>query len=102
MIEPQLDIRQLSDHLFWDIDKSKLDIKKSKKTIIHRVLNYGKIEDWHILIKTYGIKEIADVAKSLKDLDLKSASFVALLDETPLNKFACYISRQSIPQHWNF
>lgn len=95
-------INQLSGHLFWDIDKNNLDTEKSKKTIIRRVLSYGKIEDWHILVKIYGIREIALVSKSLRDLDLKSASFVALLSNTPINHFACYTLKRSVPQHWNF
>lgn len=95
-------IDKLSDHLFWDIDKNTLDKQKSEKTIIKRVLTYGKIEDWHILVKIYGINKITTVSKSLRDIDLKSASFVALLSNTPINDFACYTLKQSTPQHWNF
>lgn len=102
MLTSQSYIHQLSNHLFWDIDKNLLDTEKSKKTIIKRVLEYGKIEDWHLLVKIYGIREIAIVSKSLRDLDLKSASFVALLSNTPINYFACYTLKQSIPRHWNF
>jgi hypothetical protein len=51
-------INSLSDHLFWDIDKSKLDTIKSKKTIIQRVLDYGLMDDWkgYLLISTYSGK----------------------------------------------
>ncbi len=95
-------INQLSSHLFWDIDKHSLESEKSKKTIVKRVLQYGKIEDWHILVKMYGVNEIAFISKSLRDLDMKSASFVSLLSNTSINDFACYTLKQSIPQHWNF
>jgi hypothetical protein len=95
-------INLLSDHLFWDIDKNKLDIEKSKKTIVQRTLDYGLIKDWKILVQVYGIEEIARTAINLRDLDIKSASFISLLSHTPLEKFACYTSKQSMPQHMNF
>lgn len=95
-------INLLSDHLFWDVDKNKLDIEKSKKTIVQRVLDYGLMKDWKILVRIYGIKEIANTAKNLRDLDIKSASFISFLSNTPLEKFACYTSKQSMPPHMNF
>ncbi len=42
-------IPQFSSHPFWDIDPSHLDIEKSKKAIILRVLDYGLMEDWRLL-----------------------------------------------------
>ena len=95
-------INLLSDHLFWDVDKDNLDTEKSKKTIVQRVLDYGLMRDWKILVQIYGIKEIANTAKNLRDLDIKSASFISFLSNTPLKKFACYTSKQSMPQHMNF
>jgi len=95
-------IHSLSDHLFWDIDKNKLDIERSKKTIVQRVLDYGLMKDWKILVQIYGIEEIARTAINLRDLDIKSASFISMLSNTPLEKFSCYTSRQSMPQHMKF
>ncbi|WP_062126004.1 DUF6922 domain-containing protein [Geofilum rubicundum] len=101
-INDNLYIHSLSDHLFWDIDKSKLDINNSKKIIIHRVLDYGLISDWKLIVQIYGIHEITQVSKKLRDLDIKSAGFVANLSNTPIEDFACYTTRQLTPQHWNF
>ncbi len=95
-------IQSFSDHLFWDVNKNKLDIDKSKKTIIQRVLNYGLIKDWNLLKELYGIDEIARTSINLRELDLKSATFISLLSSIPIENFVCYTSRQSTPQHWNF
>lgn len=102
MLPVESEINQLSAHLFWDIDPNKLDIEKSKKTIIQRVLVYGLIKDWHILIKIYGVEEIATTASSLRDLDLKSASFVSLISGLPLNQFKCFTLKPLMPTHCNF
>ncbi|WP_010419579.1 DUF6922 domain-containing protein [Anaerophaga thermohalophila] len=95
-------VSQLSDHLFWDINKEKLDIVKSKKTIIQRVLEYGLIKDWKLLQQIYSLQEIEAVATKIRDLDPKTASFISLICNTPVEKFTCYTSKQSMPQHWNF
>jgi hypothetical protein len=92
----------LSKHLFWDIDINSLDLEKHKKQIIHRVLDYGLIDDWQFIYNYYGISEIAKTAITIRDLERKSASFIALLANIPKEKFLCYTTTQSTPQHWNF
>ena len=95
-------IHQLSDHLFWDIDRNGLDIERSKKTIVQRVLEYGLLKDWKILVKTYGIEEIANTACTIRDLDIKSATFVALVSGYDQNQFLCYSLKPSMPKHCIF
>jgi hypothetical protein len=92
----------LSPHLFWDVDIQHLNIDKSKKLIIQRVLDYGLIADWQIILRTYGIAEIAETAMNIRDLDKKSASFIALLSNIPQDQFLCFTSKQSIPKHLIF
>lgn len=92
----------LSPHLFWDIDINKIDFSRSKKLIIHRVLDYGLISDWKTILNIYGINEIATIAVTIKDLDKKSMSFISLLSGIPADNFLCYTTKQSIPKHWDF
>ena len=92
-------LEDLSRHLFWDVNIHELDLQKNRKLIIHRVLDYGVMDDWYIIQNYYGIKEIAAVALTIRDLDKKSASFIALLSNIPKEKFLCY---QSTQIHWNF
>jgi hypothetical protein len=92
----------LSAHLFWDVNPDILTLEKNKKLIIQRVLNYGLINDWQIIVKQYGISEIANVAVSLRELDKKSAAFISLLSKIPQEKFRCFSSKQSTPEHLIF
>ena len=92
----------LSKHLFWDVNPDKLDFERNKKFIIHRVLDYGLINDWEIIYNRFGIDEIARNAVTIRDLDRKSASFIAVLSKTPLEQFACYTTGQLTQKHWNF
>ena len=98
----QTDILKISSHLFWDIDVEKLDIVENKKTIIHRVLDYGLISDWKIIFQYYGIDEIGKIAVTIKDLDPKSMTYISLLANIPKEKFLCYTTTQLNQPHWNF
>lgn len=92
----------LSQHLFWDVDKKNIDFIKRKKWVVNRVLQYGLLNDWRIIIKFYGIKELAEIATTLKDIDKRTASLVSTISGIPKEKFQCYITEQSNPQLWNF
>jgi len=95
-------VYQFSKHLFWEVDRSSLDMEESRDYIVKKVLEYGLIDDWQLLQKYYGIEKIAEIAKSFRELDKKTLSFISFLSNTPLKEFRCYNYQQSIPQHWNF
>ena len=95
----KMKLEDLSRHLFWDVNINELDLQKNRKQIIHRVLDYGLMDDWYIIQNYYGIKEIAEIALTIRDLDKKSASFISLISKIPKEKFLCY---QSPQRHWNF
>jgi len=100
--DSNVNISQLSAHLFWDVDREKIDFNKNKKWLISRVLEYGLLNDWIIINKYYGIGEIAQITIQLKDLDKKSISFISVLSKIPKERFLCYNSKQLNPGHWNF
>ena len=95
-------VGDFSPHLFWDVNPANLDMEKHKKYIIGRALDYGLINDWKLIRDYYGIDEIAKIATELRYLNYKSINLISLLSGIPLNKFRCYILKQSNPQHWDF
>ena len=92
-------LSRFSSHLFWDVKVEDLDVDRSRKFVINRVLDYGLIDDWHLLTEIYGIQEIAATAASLRNLDKRSASFVSMLSKVPKENFLCFTSKQSTPKH---
>lgn len=95
-------IENLSSHLFWDVDVHKLDFEKKKKFVIQRVLEYGLLSDWKIILEYYGINKIADTARSIKNLDKKSTSLISMLSGIPKKSFLCYTMKPLTPKHWDF
>ena len=43
-------INQLSPVLFWDVDKSQLDMDTYPSFFVQRVLEYGQWSDWNIIL----------------------------------------------------
>ncbi|MCF6223960.1 MAG: hypothetical protein L3J34_09545 [Flavobacteriaceae bacterium] len=97
-----MDALKFDRALFWDIDPDTLDIKKHSKFIIRRVLQYGSIEDWEKIKNIFGLNKIVSTAKTIKDLDKKTASFLSVIGNVPKNDFICYTTKPSTPKHWNF
>jgi hypothetical protein len=94
-------LQSLSGHLFWDVERSAVDMDTHEKFIVQRVLEYGLLEDWVIIKKYYGIAELARIGSSLRSLEDRAWSFLATYSGVAKEKFRCYTTRQSIPQHWN-
>jgi hypothetical protein len=91
-----------SSYLFWDVDKTQLDIDRSKTYIIDRVLSHGMLSDWYIIKKLYGLETIRDTALKMRHLDKTVLYFCAAYFDEPLSNFRCYNYEQSIPAHWNY
>ena len=70
--------------------------------IVHRVLEYGLIEDWNYILSYYGISHILSIALQYRSLDPKALAFISAITKTPRENFRCYTTRQLIQQHWNY
>ena len=95
-------IKDLSAHLFWDVDREQVDIIVSKKLIIQRVLELGTLEDWKVLVQMYGLKGIDEVAIRLRSLDDKTVSFLCTTFNRKKEDFRCYRLKQSAPNFWSY
>jgi hypothetical protein len=95
-----ISINDFSSHIFWDVDKSMLDMECNNRFLIQRVLEYGVMNDWELLKQKYSIADIGYEAMQIKDLDEVSASFIATIADLPLEKFRCYTTKQLNKAHW--
>lgn len=66
---------KLREHLFWDIPKEKIDLEKTRRLIIKRVLSRGnKFELVQVYIY-YGIDVIKETISNATDLDPRTINF---------------------------
>lgn len=101
-MEVSYTIKDLSPHLFWDVDISSLDFEESKEQIIYKVLEYGVINDWNIIKKVYGLEIIKKTATKLRSLDDVTISFLSNLFQIEKTKFRCYKPKPSSQNYWNY
>jgi hypothetical protein len=90
----------LSSHLFWDVDRKKVDAIESKAFLIQRVLEYGFMTDWKATLKFYGADEIVDCAKKARYLETVAMHFVSNVFDVKLEDFRCYSFKQSTQNFW--
>ena len=95
-------VNTLSPHLFWDVDISEIDEDVNSKYIVSKVLQYGLYADFEKIVKYYGLMKIVELATNIRGIDKKTVSFLSTISGVSKNKFSCYITEQSNPQHWNF
>jgi hypothetical protein len=95
-------VELLSKHLFWDTPLTKIEVEKDKSFIIHRVLEYGLIDDWHLIAAWYGLTEIGRVATQFRTLDLKALAFIINITGLSIEDFRCYTSTQLTKTHWSY
>mgnify|MGYP000949844567 CR=1 FL=1 len=80
----------------------KFSIEHHKSFLVQRVLEYGLLADWYLLVERLGIPEIAQEAAKLRELDPKALSFISSLSGLPINQFRCFTTNVSNRPHWNF
>lgn len=100
-MEKKITIEDFSQHLFWDMDISLFDLEKHKVHLIHKVLEYGMMEDWNLIKELYGMETIKEVALNVRTLDAVTLSFVSNLFGIDKTEFRCYKHRQLYPTLWN-
>lgn len=95
-------IEKLSPVLFWDIDKEQADLDKYPSFFIQRVLEYGNLNDWKILLNYYGKNRIASICKSLRTLDKRCLSYICTITNTQKEDYRCYHMTQLNQAHCPF
>ncbi len=88
--------------IFWDIDISSIDWDAHARFVIQRVVQRGRIEDWIVLKKMYGLDKIKTELLLARNLDSKTLHFFSTYFDIPKQNFRCYTMKQSFQGHWNY
>ena len=80
---------------------SQADMDQHPSQIIQRVLEYGGMKDWRIVLSYYGLDKIVAVCKTLRTLDPVCLSFICAISNTKKEDYRCYRFKQLSPTRWN-
>jgi hypothetical protein len=92
---------KFSEHLFWDVEESELDMDQYPAFVIQRVLEYGRWEDWTQIRSYYSMQTIKDAVMNLRTLNPKALSYIALYTDTDIKDYRCYKIAQLHQTLWN-
>ena len=93
-------INSFSPNLFWDADLDSIDFESNSPYLIQRVLEYGRHEDWNLLLSYYGIEKIVETAVKLRSLEPKALSFISAIANIPKEQFRSHQLRVLHQNHW--
>lgn len=82
----------LSDHLFWDVDRSGIDPERNAAWLAQRVLEYGRWADWQALVAHYGRPRLAELVTGLRSLQPRALAFCCAWFQLPPSSFRCSAS----------
>jgi hypothetical protein len=102
MEKQQYTVEDLSAHLFWDVAIEEVDLEQHTSFIMERVMRYGKLNDWFLVKKIYGLEQIKSIVVELRELDDFSIAFLSLILNIKKEAFRCYRQKQSQPSFWNY
>jgi len=91
----------LSDHLFWDVDRTTIDPDRHASWLVKRVLEQGRWRDWQALINLYGNPRLEEVAASLRSLEPRAFAFCRAWFDRPASFFRCSASTPFPPPSAN-
>jgi hypothetical protein len=100
-MDKPITIDDFSQHLFWDVDLEGFDFEKHDRFFAQRVIEYGKMEDWNLLKKLFGLERIKELALQFRTLDAVSLSYLAAIFKIDKSEFRCYKHKQLIQNYWN-
>ncbi len=82
-------IQGFSLNLFWDVSLESIDLEANAPYVVQRVLEYGQLSDWLLLVAYYGLERIGKIAVNLRTLEPKALAFVSLMTSIPKESFRC-------------
>ncbi len=83
---------QLSDHPFWDVDRSSIDPERHTPWLVKRVLEHGRWSERQALVARYGKPRLAEITTSIRSLQLRMLMFCQAWFQLPLSVFRCSTS----------
>jgi hypothetical protein len=82
----------LSDHLFWNVERTGIDPVRHSSWLTKRVLENGRWSDWQILAAHYGKPQLAELVMNVRRLQPRAFAFCYAWFQLPPSSFRCSAS----------
>jgi hypothetical protein len=92
---------QIRQSLLWEYNMDNFDWQKMRNTVIQRVIERGRLEDFQAIIQKYGWEQVTESIKQIPNLNSKDFAFVCAVFNIKKEDLKCYTPEQSQIKHWN-
>lgn len=90
MLEASEFIKQLSPHLFWDVETAALDAERHAGFLICRVMERGDSQDVRLAWRYYGEERVREALLQAPALSPRTLQFFANQFRLPCEAFRAY------------
>ena len=98
--QSSFDWGDFSPHLFWDVDRSSLNLPKHGIYVLAQVVDFGLQQDWDLLKSKVSREQLKTWALQAPSLDPVSVSFLAHCFQIDRSAFRCYSEKPSATPFW--
>lgn len=89
-MSPTAFTQQLSDYLFWDVDRFSVDAEEHRQFIIPRIMDRGTLGDVKLAWSYYGAEKIREALLNARALHKKTIAFFANQFGLPREQFRAF------------
>ena len=94
------DWNDFSPHLFWDVDRSALNLPEHGVYVLAQVVDFGLQQDWDLLKSMVSEEQMKSWALQAPSLDPVSVSFLAHFLQIDRSTFRCFSEKPSATNFW--
>jgi hypothetical protein len=85
-------VEELSQHLFWDVDRGTIDPETHVAWLAKRVLERGRWADWKWMESRFGMARLEEVVLNLRSLEPRAFAFCQARFDRAASDFRCSTS----------
>jgi hypothetical protein len=86
--------------LFWDVNPAQIDVVEHATWIIIRVVERGRLADWHTVRTHYGDEAMIRAVTTARDLSPHSVALCCAAFDLKKEDFRCCTARPFPPAPW--
>lgn len=90
----------LPANLFWDVNATSLDVENHAGQIIGRVVELGRLQDWHAVRRHYGDQCMSRIVTQLRCLSPQAVSLCCAAFDLKPEDFRCCTARPFPQTPW--
>ena len=92
---------QLRPSLLWEYKLEYFDWNSMRETVLQRVVERGRPDDFYAVLNLYGLKGFKEGIKNIPSLNKKDIIFVSTVFGIKKHELKCYTRKQLHSKHWN-